>query len=639
MESTRATAKSAAAGKGGGYRQRQWHGNRFTGYSTQYAGWSTTFFFYNFPEELEAKFLWNCFQMYGKVVDVYLPSKRDKRGKRYGFVRLTGVKNEIQMERRLNEIWIGSYKMRVRIANDRQRKTARPRKIQGAIKTNGSTRTMNRLVQPGHSYAQAVKSIGKRADKASEQPQEEDKEAATDKVNKEEENTEEIIEFIPTGEELQWLEGSMVAVVRNMASVSEIQEQMDANGGSISVSPLGGRRVLLTERVAGSLSDYKKHNEELFGLWFASIKPWEMAPKEESRMLWLRISGVPLKAWAERCFQLIGETIGEVLMVHDDTKKRSILWDGRVLVLSSEVGKISRKVKLKVGEQMHEIEIVEEEWRSDPDWWLSEDDRRSDLETESDYSQSWCQNEDLVLDMDGIGDGENRSNGSEHLMKEMVSGSEQLMKEMVSNLNQKSATETESSELFVQETFLAEDTSYGLPKGSGPHRLSSGGPEGSSGPNNKMDKEMSKETSMEEPITNAQNIVEPSATQKAENTRYANRKQRPLQECYPESIEEIWAKGAPWVTPRTRQRQIRREETYQAGVEKVCKAAAISISISDGCIENRNRVMQREMSMHEVRRLMGVGKRLGFILDDNEEEIQSRLLEVVDGEGAGRRNA
>ncbi|GKV13925.1 hypothetical protein SLEP1_g24884 [Rubroshorea leprosula] len=99
MESTRGTARGAATGIDGEYGQRQGHRNRAAGYGSQFSGWSTTFFFYNFPEELEAKFLWNCFQMYGKVVDVYVPNKRDKRGKRFGFVRMVRVKNELQMER------------------------------------------------------------------------------------------------------------------------------------------------------------------------------------------------------------------------------------------------------------------------------------------------------------------------------------------------------------------------------------------------------------------------------------------------------------------------------------------------------------------------------------------------------------
>ncbi|GKV50980.1 hypothetical protein SLEP1_g57658 [Rubroshorea leprosula] len=538
--------------------------------------------------------------MYGKVVDVYIPRKWDKRGKRYGFVRLTGVKNEIQMERRLNEIWIGSYKMRVKLANNRQRKPSSYRKVQGAPKVSRSTSIMNRLVQPGQTYAQAVKGQGKREDKAPDQSQEkETKETpkmevvkTRDQENKEAEKTEKIVEYIPWGDELKWLEGGMVAVARSMALISEIQEQIDADGGLISLSPIGGRRVLLTEKVTGFIADYMKHNEELFGMWFESVTPWEKAPEEKSQLKWVRISGVPLKAWGERCFQMIGETIGEVLLVHEDTKKKAILWDGRVLILCLELSKISNQVKLKVGEQVYEIEIVEEKWRSDPDWWLSENGRRSDLETKSDYSNSWCQNEDPKMDMDVIGDVEDARNDSEHLMKDLMS-----------NSNLKIVTETESGIQMVQEIDLEGDVSFRLPKEIGPQRVSFDGPIEDSGPIIKMGGGQSKEMNLEEPGLDAQ----------------------------------IVAKGAPWVTPRTKQRLARREGTSQAGDDKVHDAMAVSIS--DGCIENRNRVLQREMNMHEVRRMMGVGKRLGLNFENNEEEIQSKMLEAVDREGAERRDA
>ncbi|GLT87518.1 hypothetical protein SLE2022_055970 [Rubroshorea leprosula] len=38
---------------------------------------ATTFFFYDFPEDRSAKDLWFCFWSYGKVVDVYIPTRRD----------------------------------------------------------------------------------------------------------------------------------------------------------------------------------------------------------------------------------------------------------------------------------------------------------------------------------------------------------------------------------------------------------------------------------------------------------------------------------------------------------------------------------------------------------------------------------
>ncbi|GKV50624.1 hypothetical protein SLEP1_g57324 [Rubroshorea leprosula] len=635
MESTQVSARGAAAGKDDGhrqrqgYKQRQGHRNSKAGYSKQFFGWTTTFFFYNFPEELEAKFLWNCFQMYGKVVDVYLPRKRDKRGKRFGFVRLTGVNNEMQMERKLNGIWIGLYKIRVKIANDRQRKSSMSKKLQGEVKDRGSTNNMDRLIQPGRSYAQVVKGQGKRTEKAPVNLQERDEEATPDKEDvskraqekKVLEKGEEIIEFIPTGEEMQWLEGGMVAEVRSMASVSEIQKQLDVDGGSISLVPIGGKSMLLTERVKGYLAEYMKINEELFGLWFKLLKPWEKASEEKSRMVWLRIAGVPLKAWSERCFRMIGETIGEVLMIHDDTKKKSILWDGRVLILCSDSSKISKRTKLRAGEQVHEIEIVEEEWRSDPDWWLSENDRKSDRETESEYSIAWSKNEDPKLDTDGICGGE-----------DMSTDSEQLMKDLDVNSNSKPLAINESCGQIETGTVLEGIDGYGLTQNNGPQRLKLVGPESIGGPAERMDQGQPKEISMG---LNKKGTGDTSALQKS-GKKSERKKQRPLQECYPEIMEEIWAKGTPWVTPRTKQRQSRRVGARQAGDDKVRTAG--SVSISDECIENRNRVLQREMNLMEVCQMMKVGKRLGFQFNNNEEEIQSKLLETEERDVEGRRD-
>ncbi|GKV50169.1 hypothetical protein SLEP1_g56882 [Rubroshorea leprosula] len=523
MESTRGTARGAATGNDGEYRQRQGHRNRAASFGSQFSGWLTTFFFYNFTEELEAKFLWNCFQMYGKVVDVYVPSKRDKRGKRFGFVQMAGVKNELQMERQLNTMWIGSYKMKVKIAEDRQRKPAQSRKLQGAVKEYGSTSKMNRLVQPGQSYAQVVKGKGKKVEKAQIQPQ--DKDEDKDEVNKRaEENM--VVEYTPTGEELQWLEGGMVAVVRSLGLISEIQEHIGIDGGSISLTPIGGRRVLLTERAVGYLSEYKKINEELFDLWFESIKSWETTPEETSRMVWLRILVVPLKAWESR--------------------------------------RIAKRIKLKVGDQLYEIEIAEEEWRSDPDWWLTENDQNNVQIMESDdFSVAWSQNEDSEMGVDVICDGDDVRSDSEHLMKDL-------------DLNSNSVIAT--------------------------------------------GKERWKQSETEREFEG--------------DERYGQVKEHGLQSL--KSMEEIWAKRTPLVTPRTSQRRTRRLGDRKAREDK--ERLEGSMSISDGDIVNRNRVLQREMNLYEVCRMMRVGKRLGIQFEDDDEELQYRLIEAEDQERAGMRD-
>ncbi|GLT47717.1 hypothetical protein SLA2020_213860 [Shorea laevis] len=79
----------------------------------------------------------------------------------------------------------------------------------------------------------------------------------------------------------------------------------------------------------------------------------------------------------------------------------------------------------------------------------------------------------------------------------------------------------------------------------------------------------------------------------------------------------------------------RSHEEQRAGMTN--EQGAGSSSLSDGCIVNRNQLIQNELNLQEVRRIFSVGKRLGIKVQNNEEEVQSRLLELeIRDEGQGR---
>lgn len=46
-----------------------------------------TIFLYNIPVEISAKRMWKEIKSYGKVLDIILPSNRDKRNKRFDFIK------------------------------------------------------------------------------------------------------------------------------------------------------------------------------------------------------------------------------------------------------------------------------------------------------------------------------------------------------------------------------------------------------------------------------------------------------------------------------------------------------------------------------------------------------------------------
>lgn len=52
------------------------------------------------------------FMKWGRVVDVFIPNKKNKEGKSFGFVRFTEVAYPMELEKRLDQLWIGSYKIR-----------------------------------------------------------------------------------------------------------------------------------------------------------------------------------------------------------------------------------------------------------------------------------------------------------------------------------------------------------------------------------------------------------------------------------------------------------------------------------------------------------------------------------------------
>nr|GEX76195.1 nucleotide-binding alpha-beta plait domain-containing protein [Tanacetum cinerariifolium] len=77
---------------------------------------STTVYVTNFPESLSAKELFNSCNVYGHVVDSFIPTKRAKNGKRFGFVRFINVFSKERLVNNLCTVWIDRYKLHANIS-------------------------------------------------------------------------------------------------------------------------------------------------------------------------------------------------------------------------------------------------------------------------------------------------------------------------------------------------------------------------------------------------------------------------------------------------------------------------------------------------------------------------------------------
>nr|GEX57568.1 nucleotide-binding alpha-beta plait domain-containing protein [Tanacetum cinerariifolium] len=76
----------------------------------------TSIFVSNFLDSFSLKDLFHACKQYGHVVDSFIPSKRAKNGKRFGFVRFINVFSVEGLVNNLCTIWVGRLKLNANVA-------------------------------------------------------------------------------------------------------------------------------------------------------------------------------------------------------------------------------------------------------------------------------------------------------------------------------------------------------------------------------------------------------------------------------------------------------------------------------------------------------------------------------------------
>lgn len=94
--------------------------------------------------------------------DVFIPGKMDKRGGRFGFVRISKGGSELEMLDNLNKIWIGSYRIRAFLPRfSREPKEVEKHNSMISLERKGEHPAKERLTTReravGTSYVEALK--------------------------------------------------------------------------------------------------------------------------------------------------------------------------------------------------------------------------------------------------------------------------------------------------------------------------------------------------------------------------------------------------------------------------------------------------------------------------------------------------
>ncbi|GKV29210.1 hypothetical protein SLEP1_g38156 [Rubroshorea leprosula] len=360
---------------------------------------ATPYFFTNFPDDWCYADMWRIFLKFGRVFDIYCPNRRSRNGGRFGFVRFLDVKDKRDLERQLDQIWVGDRKLWV---NYPRYESSQNQKQGGEYRANQGAhiRTQNR------SYAEVVKGYQeeKKEDKTGKQLQNnhswprmnKNRNSHMDGINDNRKIWKEKgvgekwsgIEYNTNLEDEKWLEGCYVGITHSVEMVRNLQEKFYLEGYFwCRIRAMGGKMVLLDSVDKDELKDLVEMASEWLAQWFEGVKLWTPDMVATERYAWIRCQGVPLNAWETDFFEKMSCSWGKFICLDDSTSKKRRFDIARFLISTPIMNSISVMRQVKINGSLYNIKFTEEEFTNN--FFSLKEDFLPNFQSDSEEHESW----------------------------------------------------------------------------------------------------------------------------------------------------------------------------------------------------------------------------------------------------------
>ncbi|GKB56428.1 RNA-directed DNA polymerase, eukaryota, nucleotide-binding alpha-beta plait domain protein, partial [Tanacetum coccineum] len=230
---------------------------------------------------------------YGTVVDVFIPNKRSKAGKRFAFVRFIKVLNFDRLIENLKTIWIGRFHLSANPARFERPKAPIPQKEMSAPSGIASG-----LKQPIAQHQGGPKGT------------------------------------------------NFAAILKPSLVLDDSCLVLLFNEGfhNTRIVYLGGLWVMIELNSSKSKLKFMEHVG--VASWFQSLGNAQSDFAAKERIVWVDIEGVPLNAWSRSTFQKIGSKWGELVVLEDGYE--DLFARKRICIMTSHTENILESFKLIV---------------------------------------------------------------------------------------------------------------------------------------------------------------------------------------------------------------------------------------------------------------------------------------------------
>ncbi|GKB55528.1 RNA-directed DNA polymerase, eukaryota [Tanacetum coccineum] len=300
---------------------------------------SISIFVSNFPDSFSAKELFQTCKQYGHVVDSFIPQKRTKEGKRFGFVRFINVFNVERLVNNLCTIWVGRLKLHANLARFQRaplNKEHKPVLPKGAVHRN--VVNSSRPISSGNfgsakSYVNVVKNVNEMS-KLDSPAIVLDDDCVLSKD----------------------LSNSLMGRIKEFASLTNLKNAMMNEGFvDLNVKYIGELWVLLEFSSIKSKEAFRDNVG--VSSWFSELRQASLDINPDGRIVWVDVEGVPLKLWTMNTFKRIANKWGD--LIDTDGFDDNYFHSKRLCLFTKSISNIYENFKITIRGKVYWIRAKE----------------------------------------------------------------------------------------------------------------------------------------------------------------------------------------------------------------------------------------------------------------------------------------
>ncbi|KAJ4838908.1 hypothetical protein Tsubulata_006781 [Turnera subulata] len=282
---------------------------------------------------------------YAEVLDVFIPRKKNKSGKRFAFVRFSNNVVIAPIIQRINSMQIDSKFLAASVAKSRI-------VLQRPPVSRAQVPSFSR-VSANRPFAEVVRApqVTQQLPRAECKPQDKSFSA-----------------FIPKKGSPEWLDCCAFGVLKSPMPFKSLLNLFPHKESPVTdIIPLGGVSFLFRFQSVAERNALIGCKPDWFTPLFEVFRPWENGDSASNRLCWVLIKGTPPCAWSADFFRFITSSLGSMVDWSFESSSKNRMDVAEVLILTKSTTFINKVLSVQIGNKQFDIGVAESQ--HDPlDW-------------------------------------------------------------------------------------------------------------------------------------------------------------------------------------------------------------------------------------------------------------------------------